>query len=827
VKVVPDRDADAEDSAETLLDVLVDDVEDYAILTLDLNGNVATWNAGARRIKGYRAEEIIGRHFSTFYSPEEVAAGKPARELEIAAATGRLEDEGWRVRRDGTLFWANVVITALRDENGSLRGYGKITRDLTERRAAELALRSSEERFRLMVDGVRDYAILMLDVDGNVATWNAGAERFKGYRADEIIGRHFSTFYPSEDIAAGKPARELEIAAAEGRLEDEGWRLRRDGSRFWANVVITALRDDRGVLRGYGKITRDLTERRAAELALQASEERFRRSFDEARIGMMTLDLAGRYERINDAFCAMVGYDRERLIGKSKISVTHVDDMVADMARLNAAIEGESPSDSWEKRYIHASGHTVWGALSITLLRDVDGQPIHFIAQVQDITERREYETQLQHMADHDPLTGLLNRRSFERELKTHAARTARYGPAGGVLMIDLDNFKYFNDTQGHRAGDQLIVRVAKGLKSRLRDSDVLARLGGDEFAALLPRGDERAMENVADGLLEVVRNEALLLGGHKRLSASIGIARLDDGKALTPEEVMVNADLAMYDAKESGRNRWARYRTEQHAHPRIETRMKWAGQISTAIADDAFVLLAQPIVPLLGAGHIQYELLLRMRDRRGGIVPPKSFLPVAERLGLVGEIDRWVTGRAIDMLAEQRAAGRDVRFAVNLSGLTIGDEGLLELVSRRLRETGVPPDRLTFEVTESAAIGQMERAAHFARRLSQLGCSFALDDFGAGFGSFSYLKHLPFDYLKIDGEFVQHCAENETDRILISAVVQIAHGMGKSTIAEFVTDRETVEVLTRLGVDYGQGYYLGRPAPLEGHLAGTESSVP
>jgi diguanylate cyclase (GGDEF)-like protein len=481
----------------------------------------------------------------------------------------------------------------------------------------------------------------------------------------------------------------------------------------------------------------------------------------------------------------------------------------------------------WEKRYVHVSGHTVWGSLSITLLRDGDGRPIHFIAQVLNITERREYENQLQYMADHDPLTGLLNRRSFERELKSHAARTSRYGAAGGVLMIDLDNFKYFNDTQGHRAGDQLIVRVARGLKSRLRESDVLARLGGDEFAALLPRGDERAMENVAEGLLQVVRNEALLIGGHKRLSASIGIARLDDGKDLTAEEVMVNADLAMYEAKEAGRDRSARYRTEQHAHPKIESRMKWAGQISTAIADDAFDLLAQPIVPLLSAGRSQYELLLRMRDQRGGLVPPKSFLPIAERLGLIGEIDHWVTGRAIDMLAEQRALGRDLRFAVNLSGLTIGDEALLELVSRRLSETGVPADRLTFEITESAAIGQMERAAHFAKRLSQLGCSFALDDFGAGFGSFSYLKHLPFDYLKIDGEFVQHCAENETDRILISAVVQIAHGMGKATIAEFVTNQATVDVLTRLGVDYGQGFHLGHPAPLAEHLAGTGRTVP
>ncbi len=284
----------------------------------------------------------------------------------------------------------------------------------------------------------------------------------------------------------------------------------------------------------------------------------------------------------------------------------------------------------------------------------------------------------------------------------------------------------------------------------------------------------------------------------------------------------MVNADLAMYDAKEAGGDRWARYRTEQHERPKIESRMKWVEQINHAIASDGFELFAQPIVPFHGGGPAQYELLLRMRDAHGDLIAPASFLYVAERLGLIREIDHWVTNRAIDMLAEHRAAGRDLRLAVNLSGHTTGDEELLELVERRLHETGVPPDRLVFEITETAAIGNIARATAFAHRLSDLGCMFALDDFGAGFGSFYYLKHLPFDYLKIDGEYVRHCAENETDRILISAVVQIAHGMGKRTIAEFITDQETVEVLTRLGVDYGQGFHLGRPEPLQRHLAAT-----
>jgi PAS domain S-box-containing protein len=254
---------------ESRFRLLVQSVQDYGIFMLDPGGRVASWNAGAERINGYAAEDIIGRHFSVFYPPEDVAAGKPGRELEVAVEQGRLEDEGWRVRKDGTRFWANVVITALFDEEGRLQGFGKVTRDVTERRAAELALRESEERFRLLVQNVQDYGIFMLDPEGRISSWNAGAERIKGYAAEEIIGKHFSVFYPAEDVAAGKPAWELEVAVEEGRLEDEGWRIRKDGTRFWANVVITALFDEHGQLQGFGKVTRDMTERRNAEQALR------------------------------------------------------------------------------------------------------------------------------------------------------------------------------------------------------------------------------------------------------------------------------------------------------------------------------------------------------------------------------------------------------------------------------------------------------------------------------------------------------------------------------------------------------------------------------
>ena len=276
-----------------VLELLVGSVVDYAIFALDPDGHVLTWNAGAERLKGYTADEIVGRHISTFYRETDREEGLPDRALAAAAAAGRFEAEGWRVRKDGSEFWADVVVTALRDPDGRLVGFGKVTRDLTDRKRDEDALRESEERFRLLVGNVSDYAIYLIDPDGQVVSWNLGAERLKGYRADEIIGRSFATFYSAEDQRNGIPQQALATAREEGRWESEGWRIRKDGSRFWANVVITALRGDDGELRGFAKVTRDLTERKRNEDALLGVLERERDAAEQLReVDRMRRELA-------------------------------------------------------------------------------------------------------------------------------------------------------------------------------------------------------------------------------------------------------------------------------------------------------------------------------------------------------------------------------------------------------------------------------------------------------------------------------------------------------------------------------------------------------
>ncbi|HLI60247.1 MAG TPA: EAL domain-containing protein [Solirubrobacteraceae bacterium] len=684
----------------------------------------------------------------------------------------------------------------------------------------------------LLVAELQDYAIVMLDLDGRVASWNAGARDITGYEAQEILGRRFSVFYSAQAIADRTPELLLATARAQGRVEQEGWRVRKDGSLFWANVVITAIHDAHGILCGYGKVTRDLTERHAVELARHAAEERFRAAFTHAPVGIAITGLEGAaYGRLleaNPAITRMLGYGPDELIGRTLSSITFSEDREATVRALQELSVGASISI--ELRLAHRDGRAVWVLLSSTPLPDPARASLRCaITQVLDISERKRFETHLRHLADHDALTGLLNRHRFESELARVTAEVARYRRRASLLVLDLDGFKDVNDRFGHPVGDELITRIGALLRDTLRTTDVVARLGGDEFIAILPEAGPADAKRLANRILEAVRDCGQIAVGdeHAQITASIGLTSFDGDTGLTGAELVAEADVALYEAKAEGRNRRVLYdRSRPRREPGAGGR-SWTERLRDAVQRDRFVLHAQPIRGICAEETARYELLLRLRDADGQLIPPGAFLESAERFDLMGEIDRWVLRRALELLEAHERAGHDISLSVNLSGRTMNDPDLTQELAALLTTHPIAPGRLILEVTETAAIVNIDRARELAANLRALGCRFALDDFGSGFASFSYLKHLDFDYLKIDGEFIRHLSRTPTDQVVVRAVVDIARGLETRTVAEFVGDDPTVELLRALGIDYGQGFHLGRPGPLELVLPPLDQPVP
>jgi diguanylate cyclase (GGDEF)-like protein/PAS domain S-box-containing protein len=556
--------------------------------------------------------------------------------------------------------------------------------------------------------------------------------------------------------------------------------------------------------------------RRAAERALHASEERLRAVMDHVVDAIFTIVPSGEIEGLNPAAARLVGNDQAALLGTpfaNLLAGSYSLEYAAHFDRYRE--QGSLQILGVTREVLGRRGDGSVFAMDLALSEMGLGDERLLIAVARDISERKKAESQLRHLAEHDPLTGLANRRRFEEELSRQIAYGQRSGDPAAVLVLDLDNFKYVNDTLGHKAGDELIRRVATVIAERVRASDTLARIGGDEFAVLLRGADRDGARTAATGVLDAIRREPFVLEGQRvRVTTSIGLAMVG-AEELTEDEVLARADQAMYQAKDGGRDRVDEYSPEERQE--IEAGRTWSERVRDALENDRFELHCQPIIDLATGKPAQYELLLRLRDpETGELTPPGAFLSTAERFGLIQAIDRWVVSEAVDLVDRQRAAGRDIFVEVNLSGMSMDDPQLPVAVSAALDRTGIDPSRLIFEVTETTAIANLDKAAELAESLTRLGCRFALDDFGVGFASFYYLKRLPITLLKIDGDFVRDLPNSQTDQLVVKALVEISRGLGIKTVGECVETAESLALIREYGVDFAQGWETGRPGPAE-----------
>jgi len=743
--------------------------------------------------------EAVGRSVYDLYrdSPEIIACIQ--RALGGEAFTSMAEVAG---------LVYETYYSPLLDDDGEITGVIGVATDVTGAARRERSLAETGRMLRVLIESA-PVPIVALDLDGCVLLWNPAAERTFGWSAQEVGGHP----YPIIPEGKGAEFRQLVEQVVGKRRTLTGVEIRRqrkDGSQVDIALSAAPLQGDGDTVAGVMAVLVDVTEAKRSEQALRESEAKYRAIFESIQDIFYQTDLRGTIVEVSRS-AEKYGYSRERLIGTSVLDIyADADERIAFVKALS---ERGEVSD-YEIQLKRGDGGIMPSSVSAQVRRDASGAVIGFAGTIRDISERKRFESQLVHVANHDPLTGLFNRRRFDEEVERHLSEAQRYDLHGVLLFMDLDQFKDVNDSRGHHAGDELLSALARLLRDRLRETDVVARLGGDEFAILLPHTDVDNARAVSADLLDAIRSHTFVAGGSPlRVTASIGIALFPD-HAANAGELLSRADLAMYRAKDEGRDRWCVFASDGDWQGEIASRVGWHQRIREALENDRFALYAQPIMDLADGRLSQHELLLRLADG-GEFVLPGLFLDTAERSGLIQDIDRWVVRQAIQLIAAHRSAGRELRLEVNLSGKAFADQELLRIIQRELAGTGIDPASLILEVTETAAIANIDQAQSFLRTLRALGCGFALDDFGVGFSSFSHLKHLPVDYLKIDGSFIRDLPRSPVDQHLVQAMVAVARGLGKRTIAEFVGDDETLNLLKEFGVDFAQGYFIGRPAPL------------
>ncbi|MGA8269965.1 MAG: EAL domain-containing protein [Candidatus Sulfotelmatobacter sp.] len=692
------------------------------------------------------------------------------------------------------------------------------------------SLIKSEERFRLLVDAVQDYAIYLLDVDGQVVTWNAGAQRNKGYLDSEIIGQSFAKFFRPEDVAAGLPAQILATVAAAGRFAGEGWRVRKDGSCFWASVVVNPLRGEHGEIIGYAKVTRDLTERkhhedllRASELALQAEKDRLYITLFSIADGVISTDQQGVITIMNPTAEAMTGWTLDEARKRTLEEVFHLVDAESAIEITNPIRECLAQNQPVYLQegvaLITRSGERRDIQDSVAPIRAADGEIIGTVVVFQDVTRIRKIQRDLAFSATHDPLTLLPNRKLFLDSL-TLALQGAETNATEHILcFLDLDRFKIINDTAGHAAGDVLLRTVAEVLTRHTRESDIVARLGGDEFALILHGCTAENAHSTLATIIEAI--ESMNFRWEDRLfhiSASMGVTAIKPGS--DAPEIMKQADVACYAAKHAGRNRISVYKADEGEGHERHQQLTIAADVRDAVAQDRFSLFTQKIVALRSIQVPHYEILLRMRDSKGSALLPGQFIPAAERYGQMGDIDQWVFNRVLCRHDAALHSFPDIRLNINLSANSLNDPKFLPFFLSAMERSALSPSAITLEITETSLINNLVVASTTIEKVRSIGCKVALDDFGIGLCSFAYLRTFKVDYVKVEGSFVRNIDHSAVDLCIVRAINNIAHEMHSQTVAEFVENDAVLARVRELDIDFAQGYLFGRPEPIESLLA-------
>ncbi len=653
-----------------------------------------------------------------------------------------------------------------------------------QREAAERELRRLADAAELGTD-----AVSSIDLEARVRHWNPGAERLFGYSAAEAVGRslyELTVFTVFTDEPRAQIARML---AGQPAYQYETRRRRKDGTVIDVLVTVSPWTVD-GRVVGVTGIAIDLSERKAA----QRERERLAAAAEFASDAIISTDRDGVVRHWNHGATRLYGYSPEEAVGRplSELTVS-VAEFTAGMTKV---LEGERLQ--YESKRKRKDG-TVIDVLTTVSPWTVDGEIVGSTGVSIDLTVRKKLENGLQYLADHDPLTDLYSRRRFAEELERELRLAVRAKAPPALVIFDLDHLKVVNDTHGHAAGDALLKAFADVLRTRARATDVVARLGGDEFAVILPEAGKPDALTVAHDIRDLLRAS----WDAPSASVSAGIVILTGREEITADEMLVCGDTALYEAKEHGGDQ-ARIYSGQ-----ADGALHWVKRIHAAITQDRLVLHSQPIIDLRTGQVTHRELLVRMLGEDDQLIAPDRFIPTAERFGLIGELDRWVTNAGL------RLALKGTPVAINLSGYSIGDEAIIAATHAAVAH-GLAPDKVIFEITEAAALRNLAAARAFAATLADDGCAVALDDFGTGFGSFTYLKHIPARYLKIDIDFIRNLTTSDTDQEVVKAIVGIARSLGKHTIAEGVENPETLGLLREYGVDFAQGFHIARPQPIE-----------